>query len=71
MVMVDYGEKNLRPLEIMSSFKEANPEIKILLTSSKQVEEVSMIADFQECAFIEKPFKMKAFSTLLSELLED
>ena len=59
------------PVEIMEQFSKANPDLKILLTSSKQVEEVSMIADLQGCAFIEKPFKMKHFSDLLVKLLAD
>ena len=57
------------PVEIMEKFSKANPDLKILLTSSRQVEEVSMIADLQGCAFIEKPFKMKEFSELLAGLL--
>ena len=59
--MLDYGEKDLMPMRVMESFQESNPEMNILLTSSKQVEEVSMIADLQGCSFIEKPFKMKEF----------
>ncbi|MCM8530399.1 MAG: response regulator [Lentisphaeraceae bacterium] len=69
VLMIDYGEKHLEPVLVMEKFKEKNPELDIILTSSKQVEEVSMIADIQECAFIEKPFKMKAFSELLNGLL--
>jgi CheY-like chemotaxis protein len=70
LLMLDYGEKDLLPVEVMDAFKEKNPNIKILLTSSRQVEEVSMIADLQKCEFIEKPFKMKDFSRLLSDMLE-
>ena len=69
VLMLDYGEKDLMPMRVMESFKESNPEMNILLTSSKQVEEVSMIADLQGCSFIEKPFKMKEFSELLNSIL--
>jgi two-component system cell cycle sensor histidine kinase/response regulator CckA len=71
VLMLDYGEKEMLPVEIMEQFSKANPDLKILLTSSKQVEEVSMIADLQGCSFIEKPFKMKHFSDLLVKLLAD
>jgi two-component system, cell cycle sensor histidine kinase and response regulator CckA len=70
ILMIDYGEKDLKPVEVMTAFKDANPALKILLVSSRQVEEVSMIADLQECSFIEKPFKMKEFSSLLNSLVK-
>lgn len=70
VLMLDYGEKDMLPVEVMEKFTKENPEIKILLTSSQQVEEVSMIADLQGCAFIEKPFKMKEFSDILKTLLQ-
>ncbi|MCH2208046.1 MAG: response regulator [Lentisphaerales bacterium] len=70
VIMLDYGEKELEPMKVMDAFTKANPELKVLLTSSKQVEEVKMIADLQECSFIEKPFKMKEFSDCLNSLLD-
>ena len=70
VLMLDYGEKQLSPVEVMEKFSESSPNLKILLTSSQQVEEVSMIADLQGCAFIEKPFKMKEFSEILTSLLK-
>ena len=70
VIMLDYGEKDLLPVEVMDKFSVESPNTKILLTSSQQVEEVSMIADLQGCAFIEKPFKMKEFSEMLNTLLE-
>ena len=69
VLMLDYGEKNLSPVELMEKFSEKTPSLKLLLTSSQQVEEVSMIADLKGCAFIEKPFKMKEFSETLKDLL--
>lgn len=70
LLMLDYGEKEMLPVQVMEQLSQANPKLEVLLTSSKQVEEVSMIADLKECAFIEKPFKMKVFSDLLKTLLE-
>ncbi|MCM8525945.1 MAG: response regulator [Lentisphaeraceae bacterium] len=70
VLMLDYGEKQLSPVEVMEKFSESSPNLKLLLTSSQQVEEVSMIADLQGCAFIEKPFKMKEFSEILTSLLK-
>ncbi|MCM8539783.1 MAG: response regulator [Lentisphaeraceae bacterium] len=70
VLMLDYGEKQLSPVEVMEKFSEKSPNLKLLLTSSQQVEEVSMIADLQGCSFIEKPFKMKEFSETLSSLLK-
>ncbi|MCM8541254.1 MAG: response regulator, partial [Lentisphaeraceae bacterium] len=70
VLMLDYGEKHLSPVEVMEKFSEKSPNLKLLLTSSQQVEEVSMIADLQGCSFIEKPFKMKEFSETLSSLLK-
>ena len=70
VLMLDYGEKDLLPVEVMEKFSEKSPELKILLTSSQQVEEVSMIADLQGCTFIEKPFKMKEFTEILNSLLK-
>ena len=65
ILILDYGERELMPRMIMEIFKKANPALQILLTSSKQVEEVSMIADLHDCSFIEKPFRMKDFSGIL------
>ena len=70
ILMLDYGEKDLKPVEVMEKFSEQAPGLKILLTSSQQVEEVSMIADLQGCTFIEKPFKMKEFTEILNTLLK-
>ena len=70
VLMLDYGEKQLLPVEVMEQFSEKYPDLKLLLTSSQQVEEVSMIADLKGCSFIEKPFKMKEFSEILKDLLQ-
>jgi len=70
VLMLDYGERELMPVTIMEEFQQANPDLKVLLTSSRQVEEVSMIADLQSCSFIEKPFKMKEFSIILKQLMD-
>ena len=71
VVMLDVLMPHLSGVELFNKMRAVNPEIKAIFMSgySKDTEVEKIVAEYEKCAFIKKPYNMADLSEKLSSLL--